>query len=90
MAEKTKYIANTSFALADGTHARRGEIVALSDADARRLNKSKAIGLYLADGDEAPDDLPKPKERKKRRTGKPTGPATLDMADTIAVDPRAQ
>ena len=85
----TKYTATTSFALASGLHARRGDVVELTDAEAKPLHKSKAIGLYLEEGDEFDDALPKAKPRTKKREGKPASPAALDDSQMMAVDPKA-
>lgn len=85
----TKYTCRLTFGYSGGT-ARIGDIVELDDKEAKYFHKHKAIALYLADGDEeAPGELPKPKERIKRRTGKPASPKLLDDSQTLTPDPKA-
>lgn len=86
MAEETKYKVLRTFATAAGMH-RKGQVVALTDAEAKKYNKLGAIGLHLEDGEEAEEILPKP----KKRTGKPAGgPRTLDDGDMLVPDPKAK
>ena len=87
MHKMTKYLCKLTFGYSGGI-ARMGKVVELDDKEAKFFNKHKAIGLYLADDDEAPDDLP-PKPKAKRRTGKPQAPKTLDNSQLMDVDPKA-
>ena len=83
--DTTKYTTLKAFGGEDGKTHKTGSIVSLGDEEAKRLHKHKAIGLYIAGDDEAPDAaLPKPKRPK------PAAPVALPDEQLMTPDPKAK
>ena len=83
----TRYRVTLALGAPDGRTYLKGEVIDLTDEEARYFNKHGAIGLYLAEGDEAPNELPKPKRNIKRDISKkPAAPTALADSDLVEVD----
>ncbi len=82
----TTYKALTTIVMSDGREAVYGQLIQLTDEEAKEKHAANAIGLYIGDGEVADDTLPKPKKKR----GRPASPKPLADEDLVTPDPKAR